>query len=447
MKKSKQQPRKKAASGSLESSSPPPPPPPAPGLRDLEGRRVLLGVSSSIAEHRALDLASALVKRGAQVQVVMTEEATRLIQPLAFEAITRRRVVVSLWERPHAYEMEHLEWTKWAEVFVVAPATANVIAKLALGIADDALTTFALAWRGRLLLAPAMNPAMFSHPALNDNLQRLRERGVGCIGPAVGATACGDVGLGRLAPVEEILARVVEALGAAPQGAPCGESSLAGLRVLVTSGPTREYLDPVRYLSNPSSGKMGHALAAEAARRGARVTLLHGPVALPAPEGLEEAVAITTAREMFEEAVKRAPEMDLFIFAAAVSDWRPAETSARKRKKEGAPERLSVEFVRNPDIALGCLERARAGALRVGFAAETHGLLAHAREKLRAKRFDLIVANDVTAPGAGFAADTNRAILLREGAAPRSLESMTKSALAAVILDEVEALQRARRGK
>jgi phosphopantothenoylcysteine decarboxylase/phosphopantothenate--cysteine ligase len=324
MKKSKQQPRKKAASGSLESSSPPPPPPPAPGLRDLEGRRVLLGVSSSIAEHRALDLASALVKRGALVQVVMTEEATRLIQPLAFEAITRRRVVVSLWERPHAYEMEHLEWTKWAEVFLVAPATANVIAKLALGIADDALTTFALAWRGRLLLAPAMNPAMFSHPALNDNLQRLRERGVGCIGPAVGATACGDVGLGRLAPVENILTRVVEALGAAPQGAPRGESSLAGLRVLVTSGPTREYLDPVRYLSNPSSGKMGHALAAEAARRGARVTLLHGPVALPTPEGLEEAVAITTAREMFEEAVKRAPEMDLFIFAAAVSDWRPA---------------------------------------------------------------------------------------------------------------------------
>ncbi len=462
--------------------------------KDLAGRRVLLGVSSSIAAYRALDVASALTKRGAAVRVAMTREAARLVRPLAFEAITHNRAVTSLWQRPHAYEMEHLEWTKWAEVFVIAPATANILAKLACGIADDALTTFALAWQGPLLVAPAMNPAMWSHPAVQENVARLRARGVEFIGPVEGPTACGDVGLGRLAPVEEILERVCAALkkgtyatngtnGTLVAGgnqeikiAATSESSpdkpdefheshashashaspalaasdapavataipaspLRGLRVLVTSGPTREFLDPVRFLSNPSSGRMGHALAAEAARRGARVALIHGPVEIPPPAECAEVAGVISAREMRDAVLARAPETDIFIFAAAVSDWRPAAASDRKEKKKDAGASVEVQLVRNPDIARETLDAARPGAIRVGFAAETHDLVAYAGEKLREKRFDLIVANRVGVSGTGFASGENEAVLLRPGGAPRPMPKMPKSALAAAICGEIE---------
>jgi len=431
-------------------------PPAAPTLppRDLEGRHVLLGVSSSIAVYRSLDVVSQLVKRGAQVQVIMTSEAAEIVRPLAFETVSQRRVVTTLWERPHAYEMEHLEWTKWAEVMVVAPATANVIGKIAHGIADDALTTAVLAWPGRLFLAPAMNPTMWASPILQENVERIRARGVELIGPDLGSTACGDVGVGRMASVEQILDRIVTHLksqgenkgsaqtAAAPR--PSAESLLCGKRIIVTSGPTREYLDPVRYISNPSSGKMGHALAAESARRGAAVVLVHGPVSIPPPMGLEEAVAVTTAEEMCRAVVARAADIDVALFAAAVSDWRPVERMERKQKKEGAGERMDISLARNPDIALASLDRMRPGAIRVGFAAETHDHIANAESKRRAKKFDLLVANNVLGPEGAFASDENEAWLLSEGAEPMSLPRMTKAELARRLLDAVEELLAAR---
>jgi phosphopantothenoylcysteine decarboxylase/phosphopantothenate--cysteine ligase len=409
--------------------------------QDLQAHRILLGVSSSIALHRALDLSSALIKRGAHVQVLMTEDATRLIQPIAFEAITHRHAVSSLWERPRAYEMEHLELTKWAELFIIAPATANILGKLAHGIADDALTTAALAWSGPILLAPAMNPAMWSHPAVRENVALLSARGCEFVGPVSGTTACGDVGLGRMAPVEDILRRIENCFGIlAARRAGTAGLPLAGKTVLVTSGPTREYLDPVRFLSNPSSGKMGHALAAEAARRGAHVILVHGPVTIPRPEGVQESFEVTTAEEMNALVARRVGDCDILIFAAAVSDWRPAQRLDRKQKKEQSGQSIALQLVRNPDIAMETLATARPEALRVGFAAETHDLRANAEVKRKEKKFDLLVANDVMAPDSGFAADTNQAWLLTDHHEPRSLPGMTKTDLAREILNEIERL-------
>lgn len=440
--------------------SPPPSPQPSSSGNspatpaDLDGRRVLLGVCSSIAVYRALDIVSQLVKRGAQVQVVMTAEATELVRPLAFETISRHRVVTSLWERPHAYEMEHLEWTKWAEVMVVAPATANAIGKIAHGIADDALTTAVLAWPGRLLLAPAMNPTMWQSVALQENVARLRDRGVEFVGPVTGSTACGDIGLGRMASVEEILERIVAALKSSPpppstpaKTRAAGTSPLCGKRVVITSGPTREFFDPVRFLSNPSSGKMGHALAAEAAARGAVVTLIHGPVSIPPPPCVEEIVAVTTAQEMCDAVMDRAGRTDVAIFAAAVSDWRPAERMEKKQKKEGAGERIEIALVRNPDIALQSLKAMPKKSVRVGFAAETHDHAKNAESKRRAKKFDLLVANNVLGPDGAFGADDNQAWLFSGGAEPRPLRRMAKADLAAELLDEIERLLAARSSK
>ncbi len=427
---------------------------------DLEGRRVLLGVSSSIAVYRSLDIVSQLVKRGARVQVIMTEEAAEIVRPIAFETLSRQRAVTSLWDRPHAYEMEHLEWTKWAEVMVVAPATGNVIGKLAHGIADDALTTAVLAWPGPLLIAPAMNPTMWQNPIVQENVESLRGRGVEFIGPVVGSTACGDVGEGRMASVEAILNRVVARLMATeakPVGGakPASESGssrgslspLRGQRVLVTSGPTREFLDPVRYLSNPSSGKMGHAIAAEAVCRGASVVLVHGPVTVPPPPGLAESVAVTTAREMYNAVVHRAPGIDIGIFAAAVSDWRPAEPSDRKLKKESVGESIEVRFVRNPDIAGDTAELMPPSALRVGFAAETHDHLENAETKRRAKRFDLLVANNVAGSEGAFASEDNEAWILSEEEGPLHVARRSKAELASLLCDRLEELILARSGQ
>ena len=397
---------------------------------DLAGRRILLGVTGGIAAYKAAHLASRLVQAGAQVQVVMTEAAARFVTPLTFEALTGRRVLTDLFGPQELGHVDHVELAHWAEAVVVAPATANVIGKLAAGIADDALTTVLLGTAAPILLAPAMESRMYLNQAVQANLRTLASRGVRIAEPGEGHLASGRRGPGRMAEPDALLALVGELL--AP------DRSLEGVRVLVTAGPTREHIDPVRFLSNPSTGRQGFAVAAEAARRGAQVLLVAGPTDLPTPPGVER-VDVESAREMYQ-AVMDAFErgVDVVIKAAAVSDYRPRTRLEQKRKKTGAAWVLELEP--NPDILAALGRRRRDGQVLVGFAAETDEGHAHARAKLEAKNLDLIVLNDVGEPGAGFAAATNRVDLLWRDGRTRSLPLMSKEDLARVLLDEVARL-------
>ncbi|MEO8376225.1 MAG: bifunctional phosphopantothenoylcysteine decarboxylase/phosphopantothenate--cysteine ligase CoaBC, partial [Candidatus Sumerlaeota bacterium] len=310
----------------------------------LAGIKVLLGVSSSIAAHRALDLASLLRKAGAEVRAVLTESVPHLIGPAAFDAITHQRTITSLWGSGHEGEMDHLAVTKWADVFVVCPATANVIGTLANGVAADALGTFAVAWNKRpLLIAPAMNPEMYRNSAVQANLKTLQQRGHEIIEPVVGPTACDDVGKGRLAPVEMIFDRIVDQIHRG--------QSLAGKTVLITSGPTREFADDVRCITNPSTGKQGAAIAQEAISRGARVIFVTGPVSIPLPQGLDKVRRITSADEMLAAVLEELPAIDIAIFAAAVSDWKPVDRMRGKEKKSSRAGEVEMKLVRTPDIA------------------------------------------------------------------------------------------------
>lgn len=401
------------------------------------GLRLLLGASSSIAAYRALDIASTVVKGGGEVRAVLTANAARIAGPAAFDAITGKRTVVSLWESADAGDMDHLAATKWANVFCVAPASAATIARLAVGLADDALSTFAVAWPEPLVVAPAMNPTMFQHATVQENLARLRSRGCTIVGPAHGRTACGDVGAGRLADVDDILIAVVDRLRAR-----AAIPALAGRRIVVTSGPTREFADPVRCITNPSTGRMGVALARQAIAAGASVSLVTGPCDLDMPAGLASLDRVTTAEEMRDAVLKRLPEADAAIFAAAVSDWRPADRADKKAKKEDGPEEMTLRLVRTPDVALEASKHRRPGQVFVGFAAESHELVENARSKMHRKSFDLIVANPINEPGAGFGSDTNRATILRPDSR-REIPSTSKDHLAAEILKELAAeLQR-----
>ena len=372
-----------------------------------EGLRLLLGVTGSIAAYRALDIASNIIKGGGQVRAVLTPHAAKLVSPTAFEAITGRPAVVSLWSSDHPGEMDHLAATKWANVFCVAPATAGTIARLAHGMADDALSTFAVAWPEALIICPAMNPTMFKHPTVGENLARLRARGAIVIGPGEGPTACGDQGIGRLVDVEQILIAIVDLYRARR-----GPELLPGRRVLVTSGPTREFADPVRCITNPSTGRMGLAIARAAMEAGARVALVSGPCELPMPEGLESLDRVTTAEQMRDAVLRRLPTADVAVFAAAVSDWRPAEMAPRKAKKEAAAEEVTLRLVRTPDIAAEAAAARRPGQFLVGFAAETEDLEANARDKMRRKGFDLVAANLVNESGSGFGTETNKLLLV-----------------------------------
>jgi phosphopantothenoylcysteine decarboxylase/phosphopantothenate--cysteine ligase len=356
---------------------------------------VLLGVSGGIAAYKSVELASLLRKRGVTVRVVMTEAATRFVTPLTFQSITREPVHVDQWELPSTGGIEHIDLTRGVDAMLVCPATANTIAKLAHGLADDLLGTSALAVRAPLLVAPAMNPAMWDHPATQANLETLRSRGVTIVAPDAGEMACGDVGTGRLAePVA-----IAEALMAAM--AP--KNDLAGLRVLVTAGGTREPLDPVRYLGNRSSGKMGHAIAEAAAVRGAAVTLVTS-AGLAVPSGVT-GVKVATAAEMLAAVTARYGDQDVVVMAAAVADYRPDAAFEGKRKKSSEPWTLTL--VPNPDILAG-LGAAKAHQFLVGFAAETGDPVPAAMDKLARKKADLIVANDVSMAEQGFEVDTNR---------------------------------------
>jgi phosphopantothenoylcysteine decarboxylase/phosphopantothenate--cysteine ligase len=390
---------------------------------------VVLGVTGCIGAYKACEVLRELQRRGVDVHVVMTAAATRFVSPMTFEALSRHEVFHDQWALGANGEIRHISLADDAELLLVAPATANIIGKFARGIADDALSTLYLATRAPVLLAPAMNVNMFEHEALQENLATLRARGVGVVEPGEGYLACGWLGKGRLAEVETIVDAALARLAR--------KAALASETVLVTAGPTIEDIDPVRYVSNRSSGAMGYRLAEAARDRGARVILVSGPTALAAPHGVT-LLAVRSAQEMQETVSAHAAAASVVIAAAAVSDYRPARASASKLKKTDAP--LALELVRTPDILKG-LGEAKAGRLLVGFAAETDDVVANARRKLEAKNLDLIVANDVTAPGAGFGGETNAVVLLRRDGRRRDVPLASKREVAEQILDEVVALR------
>ncbi|MCC6444799.1 MAG: bifunctional phosphopantothenoylcysteine decarboxylase/phosphopantothenate--cysteine ligase CoaBC [Armatimonadetes bacterium] len=376
----------------------------------LHGKTVVLGVTGGIAAYKAAEIASRLVKRGADVQAVMTENAARFVGPATFRALTGYPVVTDMFEEPTVREIAHISLAQQSDLILIAPATANIIGKIACGIADDMLSTTVMAATCPVLLAPAMNTEMWNNPIVQSNLDKLSGLGYFFVEPTSGRLACGTEGVGKLADPEEIVAAAEAVLAGRGAKSLSPIQDLEGVKILVTAGPTREPIDPVRYISNRSSGKMGYALAQAAAERGAEVTLVSGPTALPAPPQVAF-VPVETAREMYEAVLARYDAQDAVIAAAAVADFTPESTSAQKIKKANASPILRLKETQDILKALG--ERKKHHIL-IGFAAETDRLIENARQKLAAKRLDMIVANDVTQPGAGFEVDTNIVTLVRE---------------------------------
>lgn len=388
-------------------------------------KNVVLGVTGSIAAYKAAELTSMLVKREYEVYVVMTQAATKFVTPLTFQTLSRHRVYVDMFETPQNWEIGHVSLAQRADVVLVAPATANFIAKLAAGLADDLLSATILATRAPVIIAPAMNVGMYENPIFQRAVTFLKKEGYYFVEPDEGRLACGASGKGRLAGLEKIVAAVDSILSS--------RKDLCGKHVVVTAGPTREPLDPVRFLSNYSSGKMGYALAEEARERGARVTLISGPVQLEPPRGVD-LVFVETADEMFDAVKKHFGTADVVIKAAAVADFKPATRESEKIKKD--KDVLTIELHRTRDI-LQYLGENKEHQVLVGFAAETNDLLENAMKKLKQKKLDLIVANDLTEEGAGFGVDTNVATLLFPDGRVTKLPKMTKRELARVIIDEV----------
>ena len=400
-------------------------------MSGVAGRHVVLGVSGGIASYKACVVARRLTEGGATVDVVMTAAATEFVRPMVFEALTGRPVGTSLWEAGRA--LDHIRLGREPDLVVVAPATARLIARAAQGLADDLLTALLLARRAPLLLCPAMNDVMYAHPETRKNLAALVERGVHVLGPVTGALARGEgAGPGRMVEPEEIVAHATRLLRS---GAP-----FAGRRVLVTAGPTREAIDPVRVLTNRSTGRMGYALARVAWERGADVTLVTGPSQLPPPIG-PDVVRIETTEELRAAVAHVLPSADVLLMAAAPADYRPMQAAATKTSRRGGA--LAVALEPTDDVLLGTITRRKRGAVIVGFALETGDLAAKAREKLRRKHLDLVVANDATEPGAGPGVETNRVTLVTEqGEVALPLQS--KDAVAEAILDRVAELVAAR---
>jgi phosphopantothenoylcysteine decarboxylase / phosphopantothenate---cysteine ligase len=398
----------------------------------MDGICIVVGVTGGIAAYKAAELVSRLKRESFTVHVIMTHNATEFIAPLTFESLSGNPVTVDTFDRDRPWEVEHVALAKQADLFVVAPATANVIAKLAGGIADDMLTTTAIATRAPILIAPAMHTGMYDNPATQENISKLKSRGVHFIGPEHGRLACGDEGPGRMSEVQEIHAMIMEILGV--------KKTLSGKRILITAGPTREAIDPVRYITNRSSGKMGYALASEAAQRGAEVVLITGPVNLTPPLGVD-VVNIVETSELYHEAVKHFPACSAAIMAGAPADYRPESVAEQKIKKTVPGEGLTLKLVENADIAAELGHMKRPGQVLVVYAAETENLLDHARAKLIKKNADMAVANDITVPGAGFDSDTNKVSILTQDETI-SLPMLTKAEVACAILDRVEKMLR-----
>jgi phosphopantothenoylcysteine decarboxylase/phosphopantothenate--cysteine ligase len=395
----------------------------------LAGRRIVLGVSGGIAAYKAAELVRLFVKAGAEVRVMMTEAAQKFVAPLTFQALSQHPVAIDTFDLHEEATIGHIELADRAELLVVAPASADVIARLAHGLANDVVTTVALACRAPVLLAPAMNVNMWSHPATVANVTTLRARGVHVVGPGSGELACGWVGSGRMSEPHEIVAAAEIVLGRA--------RDLSGRAILVTAGPTYEAIDPVRFVGNRSTGKMGFAIAEAAAARGATVTLVAGPTALPTPGGVTR-VDVESARQMREAVTERAAAQAAIVMSAAVADYRPAEIAATKLKKAALGAAPSIALVQNPDILAELGKMAAPRPLLVGFAAETDDVERRAVEKRAQKGCDLLVANDVSEEGSGFGTDTNR-VLLVERERAEWLPRMSKREVADRILDRVVA--------
>lgn len=393
---------------------------------DLTGREIVLGVTGGIAAYKSAEIVSRLRHLGAHVHVIMTRNATEFVSPLTFQTLSANPVVTDTFAAPEYWNVEHVALAKLAELFVVAPATANILAKMACGIADDMLSTTLLATKAPILAAPAMNTGMWTAAATQANVSVLQKRGVHLIGPASGILACGDKGAGRMSEPEEIVDEIAHILSAG--------HDLSGMKVLITAGATRERLDPVRFLTNDSSGKMGFALAEAARDRGADVTVVCGNVTAAFPQDVH-IISIESAEDLLKAMSEQAPDHDIIIQAAAVADYRPSVAANHKIKKKKGQE-LILTLVENPDVAKAVGSMKKAGQTLVGFAAETDHLLEYAQEKLSKKNLDLIVANDVTREGAGFNTDTNIATLISKTGS-RDLPLMSKRELADIILNSV----------
>jgi len=392
---------------------------------------IALGVTGGIGAYKAVEIARGLQQHGHEVVAIMTRSARRFVQPLTFEAITRREVITDLWKPGTNAEIEHIAIASSIDLLLVAPATANTLGKFAHGIADDFLTSMYLATTAPVVVAPAMNSNMFAHPAVGENMRLLQSRGVRIVEPGSGYLACGWIGKGRLAEPQDVIAYVQQVLQP-------GAAALAGRRVLVTAGPTYEDIDPVRFIGNRASGRMGMALAAEALRRGATVTLVTGPTQLEPPHGTE-VVRVRSAGDMHQAVMARAADQDVVIMAAAVADY-TLDAAPQKIAKSDGPLVLSLARTRDILADVGALpSRATGRPVLVGFAAETHDVVAHARGKLSRKKADLIVANDVSRPDAGFDVDTNAVTIISADDA-EDVPLQTKEAVAGRILDRVEPL-------
>lgn len=393
---------------------------------NLRGKHILLGVSGGIAAYKSAELARGLIKAGAEVQVILTAGAEAFITSLTFQALTGRAVRTELLDETAEQGMGHIELARWADLIVLAPATANVLARLNAGMADDLLTTVVLASRAPLAIAPAMNQQMWANAATQRNINALTELYQPLwLGPDSGEQACGDVGAGRMMEPEAIVAQLQQ------QGATSG--AWQGKKVVITAGPTREAVDPVRYLTNHSSGKMGYALASEAARQGADVILISGPVNLPTPEGVTR-IDVISARDMATAAEEYAPTADLFIGAAAVADYHVVNTSSQKHKKQAADQAWTLQLAENPDIIQGVAQHAQRPVVVVGFAAETTDVEQYAQDKLARKNLDWIVANDVSRTDIGFNSDDNQVVVFGRNGLRSELPQQSKTQLASALL-------------
>ena len=391
----------------------------------LKGKTVVLAVSGSIAAYKIASLASALKKLHANVQVLMTKNAVNFINPITFESLTGNKCLVDTFDRNFQYSVEHVALAKQADVVLVAPASANVIGKIAHGIADDMLTTTVMACKCKKIIAPAMNTDMFDNPILQDNLKILEHYGYEVISPAVGYLACGDTGAGKMPDPELLLQYILREIAY--------EKDMQGKRVLVTAGPTQESIDPVRFITNHSTGKMGYAIAKMCMLRGAEVTLVSGPTSIAKPEFVH-VVDVVTAKEMYEEVTKRAKDQDIIIKAAAVADYRPKSVSSEKMKKKD--DNLAISMERTDDILKFLGEHKKEHQFLCGFSMETENMLENSRKKLEKKNLDMIVANNLKVEGAGFAGDTN-VVTIITGQEEVSLGKMTKEETALRILDEI----------
>ncbi|AWX57064.1 MULTISPECIES: bifunctional phosphopantothenoylcysteine decarboxylase/phosphopantothenate--cysteine ligase CoaBC [Brevibacillus] len=406
-------------------------------MHSLAGKRIVLGVSGGIAAYKAAALTSKLTQAGALVHVILTEGALQFIQPLTFQALSHLPVYTDTFTEPDPHVISHIELADRADLVLIAPATANVIGKMANGIADDMLTTTVLATKAPVMVAPAMNVNMYNHPAVIANMDKLTAYGYRFVEPGVGLLACGWIGKGRLAEPEEIVEAVRQWFASDETRQTIREKDLQDKHVLITAGPTREKIDPVRYITNHASGKMGYAIAEAARDRGAKVTLISGPTSLARPDGVEF-IAVESVQEMFDAVMEQLPHCDIVVKSAAVSDYRPKHVAEHKMKKGDGPLELALE--KAPDILKTIGER-KTKQFVVGFAAETQNVLQHAQSKLERKNLDMIVANNVLLEGAGMGSDTNIVTLLTRGGEQLALDKLSKRAVADKLFDAVLAVQ------